>query len=388
MRKSLLFSIFALTAFTIVAQDVVPVQNGDLYSLSTGDLYFEVNASFGAQVSSFKVGDQEILYFSGIPGDYLVGSTLWPSPQSVWEWPPSTELDSDPYTAEVSGNEIIMESQKDPVSKLIFKKTFSANSETRFVTLKYQLINDGTGPYSVAGWEVTRVPAAGGLTFFPSGESAVTGDFASYTELIAGIVWYEHDGSDPAKNKFFADGEEGWLAHVNSSNYLFIKKINEIPKEAAAPGEAEIEFWYATKDTYVELENQSQFLSIPVGNSLTYTVEWYAEKLPAGMDVSVGSAELIGHVRGILSLVSVEAGEVWRSAIFVYPNPVSDHLYIKSGAEGKAQLEIYDITAKLVLSRSELDNKSMVDVSGLHEGVYFYSINHGEMRKTGKLVVR
>ena len=111
INKFLLISIIAAAAISLNAQDVVPTNDGDKYSLTSGDLFFEVDAGFGGQVSSFKIGESEILYYGG--GDNQ-GSTFWTSPQSVWNWPPIGEHDSDVYTGEISGNEIILTGEKDP----------------------------------------------------------------------------------------------------------------------------------------------------------------------------------------------------------------------------------------------------------------------------------
>lgn len=279
-----------------------PSQNGALFSIRTENLDFEVDASFGGHVSSFKVDDHELLYFSGIPGDYLVGSTLWPSPQDVWDWPPSAELDREEYEAEILGNTIQMTSRKDPASGLVFKKIFTANEKTKSIDITYVIINQGEGAYEVAAWAVTRVPAAGSLTFFSKGDSDVwgTNSFEDTTEVRNGIVWYQQLKSNPTQEKFFSDGSGGWLAHVNKDNYLFVKTFEDVPADQQAPEEAEIEIYYKNEDELIELENQSAYVKIPPGGSFEYKVKWYAKKLPASLKVSVGSKELVDFVERMI----------------------------------------------------------------------------------------
>lgn len=279
-----------------------PIQNGDLFSIRSGNLYFEVDASFGGHVSSFKVDDHELLYFSGIPGDYLVGSTLWPSPQGVWDWPPSAELDREGYEAEISGNTIQMTSRKDPASGLVFQKKFTANEKRRSIDITYVIINKGKEAYEVAAWAVTRVPAAGSLTFFPKGETEVwgTNSFEDTTEVKDEIIWYKQRKSNPTQEKFFSDGSEGWLAHVNKDKYLFVKSFEDVPADQMAPEEGEIEIYYKNEEELIELENQSAYVKIPPGGSFKYKVKWYAVKLPTTMDVSVGSKELVDFVERMI----------------------------------------------------------------------------------------
>ena len=62
----------------------------------------------------------------------------------------------------------------------------------------------------------------------------------------------------------------------------------------------------------------------------------------------------------------VEASGI--NGVSVFPNPVSDRLYIAGGEMRFAALEIYDMTGRLVMSE---DNPMMsVDVSSLEAGQY------------------
>ena len=55
------------------AQDIPPASDGDLYSLQVANVYFEVDAGYGAQISSFQLNDQEILF----PGPEETHSDIW-----------------------------------------------------------------------------------------------------------------------------------------------------------------------------------------------------------------------------------------------------------------------------------------------------------------------
>jgi len=384
MNKLFILYILFIALFSINAQDVIPVQNGDLFSLTTGDLYFEVDASYGGQVSSFKVGGNELLYFGG--GDN-VGSTFWPSPQSVWNWPPSKELDSDPYNANIAGNSIRMVGDIDPASNLYFTKTFSANSTEKSISLEYAIKNEGSSAYSVAGWEITRFAAPGGLTFFPMGDGSVSGEFTDYTELNSGVIWYQEDNSDPSGKKFFSDGSEGWVAHVNKDNYLFVKQFEDVSEDDAAPGEAEVEFYHASPSSYIELENQSAYIEIPAGEFMVYTVKWYAEELPIEIDVSIGSTALIEHVRTLVNPTGIDHSSVENKFIFVGPNPASDKLIFQSNQKGQLNVTIFDITGKLIMQHSSLPNEATLDTSGMEAGIYIYSVTNGAVVETGKLII-
>jgi len=302
MKNHIIILSITLGSITLNAQNTMPKKDGNLYSLNTGNLYFEVDASFGGHFSSFKIDGQEILYFSGDQDDYLVGSTLWTSPQGVWNWPPSAELDREQYEAMISGNTIEMTSKKDPASGLVFKKLFSAEKNSNCIDITYEIFNKGLEAYDVAAWEVTRVPSLGSLSFFPAGAPPVwgTNSFEETSELLDGIVWYQQKKTDPIMEKFFSDGSEGWLAHVTKDGYLLLKVFEDVPKAMQAPGEGEIELYYKNEDELIELENQSAYIKIPAGDSMEYKVKWLGEKLPSSIDISVGSKALLEYVRALV----------------------------------------------------------------------------------------
>ena len=70
----------------------------------------------------------------------------------------------------------------------------------------------------------------------------------------------------------------------------------------------------------------------------------------------------------------------------IYPNPASDFLYIENIPK-PMEMEIYDLSGKVML-RKEVNNSSeSVNVSQLSKGVYFYGLNqNGKTIKTGRLI--
>ncbi|HLS30486.1 MAG TPA: T9SS type A sorting domain-containing protein [Flavobacteriaceae bacterium] len=82
-----------------------------------------------------------------------------------------------------------------------------------------------------------------------------------------------------------------------------------------------------------------------------------------------------------LSIPSLEKNE-----ITFYPNPVEDILYIENLSE-PAEIEIYNLSGKVLLSQLVNEATKQVNLSRLAEGVYFYQIHQNEKAvKTGKLV--
>lgn len=394
LEKCLFLSSCIVTfyTFSIHSQTIVPGNDGDLYFLQLTDIYFEVDAGFGGRITSFMYNDNEIL-MTDYSTDYLTGSILWHSPQSEWGWPPSTTLDSDPYSVSIVDNKIVLESDEDNDFNLVFKKIYYANDGDNYISIEYRIINKGTSETEKAAWEVTRVPA-GGITFFPMGDGSLTGVLATSVEIIDGVAWYEYSTNDNANNKFFSDGSYGWFAHANNDNILFIKEFDDVPANNQAPGEAEIELWLNGDRVYIEIENQSEYKTIPAGDSLIYNVKWYLVSIPEIIDVSVGSEDLVGYVDLILGgghidpPESIAENNISGNELFIYHNLLSKTIHFENIPSGIYNIEIFDITGKSVIRNQISSDMNFISVENLKSGAYVYVIKNKDILNSGKLIIR
>jgi len=296
---------------------VVPTENGNLYSLSftnpDGDaIVFEVDANGGARIITFSINGTDVLIDGSEP--LATGSTFWPAPQSQFEngsgWPPPVEIDSQPYTATVTGNVVEMVGSTNAALGVYVVKRFSANAETGIVTIEYDIVNDTGSPVSMAPWEITRVNP-GGLSFYPSGDPFTWPGTMAPLPLTtsAGADWYQYSAAGVTEDsKIGADGSEGWAAHVDCGTGLersctggvtpiLIKQFPDIAVSEFAPDEAEQELYANPNLQYIEFEQQGAYVSIPAGGSTTYTMHWYLRSLPASITPEVGSTDLLTYVR-------------------------------------------------------------------------------------------
>ena len=387
IQSTLLVFIFLLPGTISDGQAISPQEENGKYYFQVANVYFEVDPSIGARISSFKIDDEEILQQSAYAGDYLYGATLWQSPQSEWNWPPSVELDQNPYTGGIEGTQVILRSAVDETySHLVFKKVFSASLSDTSVSMEYTMINKGTSDHSYSAWELARVPS-GGISFFPKGEGDVTGDFAAQTELINGIVWYQQDDADPSSRKFFCDGAEGWSAHVNDDLNVFIKQFEDAAATDHAPGESEIELWYSGPSSYIELENQSAYTNIAVGDSVTWNMKWYLRNVPSGIQAQTGNADLVNYIRNIVNNQIPDAlDNLTGSGMNLYPNPAREYVMVNNLPSGKAMLIVIDLCGT-VLYAKKISNEERVPLTGLKSGIYLYQLTGPGIKESGKLSV-
>ena len=285
----------------------VPAVSGTLYTFTAGNTVFIVDAAKAGRIVTFSLAGKNILNSAKNSQDNNWGSTFWPSPQSAWNWPPPAELDPNAYTASLCGptssmlSTLSMTSQTSAALGLAVTKQFSVDATTGAVTIEYGLVNRGTQARSVAPWEITRV-AAGGLTFFPMGNGSPTKGAQDLLNLqiTDGVAWFAYSAAAITNDqKVFADGREGWIAHVDG-NLLLVKVFGDTTPAQAAPGEAEIEIYTDAGHSYIEVENQGAYVSVAPGATSTWTVRWFLRQLDPSISVQPGSPGLLNLVRALV----------------------------------------------------------------------------------------
>jgi len=284
-----------------VVDPTPPTVNGTVYTFTVGEAVFAVDAALGGRIIEFSLGGQNLLTAAQNASDNNWGSTFWTSPQSAWNWPPPVEIDSSPYTDTVVGGVLTLKGAKSNALGFSITKTFSVDSEAGAVLIDYAITNLGTVAKSVAPWEISRVAAAG-LTFFPMGEGSPRKGSPTLLslQLSGGVAWLDYATVVATTDqKVFADGAEGWLAHVNG-DLLFVKAFGNSTVVQAAPGEGEIELFTDAPHTYIEVENQGAYAPLAPGATTVWHVRWFLRKLAPTVPMEVDSADLLATVRALV----------------------------------------------------------------------------------------
>ena len=293
-----------------------------IFRIKVGNQCMEIDAHLGGRITSFLVDGRNFLTDDKV--DSLNwGSTFWPSPQSDWDWPPPAAIDNEPYTATLEGPGLKLVSKKSPAGLVVTKRISGDLQENSFL-LNYTITNESGKTLKVAPWEITRVKT-GGIAFFPMGAGERRGGLLPLTREKDGIVWfvYQEEGL-PSKGdrQLYSDGSEGWLAELNGRTIL-VKQFPDIPLEAAAPKEGEVELYASplvkdgaesgsagkTSDLlkkddrlrgYVEIEHQGPFQELEPGASSNWQVIWRVRQLPDSIKAEAGNPELVDFVRKLV----------------------------------------------------------------------------------------
>jgi hypothetical protein len=295
---------------------VSATSHGNVYTLELGALKMVIDAATGARITEFSLNGRNVLTGPSVNATNY-GSTYWPSPQSSWCsagagcWPPIAAIDSQPYTGTIDAatNAIQLASGTAslagfPGSAVTVTKQFKPIPGSGAVDVTFTLTNASPSvTISFAPWQVSRVQAAGGLTFFASPAGSVTylagTDPAFKLTKAQGALWYDFM-TVASNSKAFADGAGG-MAHVTRSGLLYLLSYPDIQPGDAAPGEAEVELFTGPGSDYVELESQGRLTSVAPGDTLAWTVRWKLRQLPPGTDVAAGSAALASLARAQLA---------------------------------------------------------------------------------------
>lgn len=300
---------FLAAAAPLRAGPVIPQVSGSGYAFAfpSSGPRLEVEPSIGARLSSLKLGAIEFLFVDRAGINW--GATFWPSPQSVWAWPPPEALDRSPYAGGPQGGILALAGAQDPATRLSFAKRFSAEDADTSFRLGFAMLNGSASPKPVAPWMVTRV-LPGGLTFFAKGRIAGHGDLAPQVKEASGWMWFDHGAAVlPAGSpKYYADGA-GWMAHVDRNGLLLLETFRDIDPAEAAPDEAEIEIYADPAGKYMEIEHQGAYASIPPGDSAAWTTRWYLRRLPDGVERKAGDPRLMALVADLLRRASTGLAE-------------------------------------------------------------------------------
>ncbi len=275
-----------------MAQSIAPSSEDGKYVITAGNAVMTVNANEGGKVSSYMLGDVEMLSQLRMQNQY--GSTFWTSPQTEWNWPPVNEFDRAAYTVQLDGNVLTLTSQQARKLPYVIEKKFMPSKNGKLIRVIYTIKNMGSENRKVAPWEISRVISdENGLIFFDAPVERIE---AAQGELIpfkgeAGASWYNFEQTR-ANRKINSDGK-GWLGYA-ANGMLMVKKFADITPDEPAPGEAEIQIYVNSGKTYIELESQGAYEEIAAGGSMSWTVDWYL--LPLDQSKAVPSKKLLKTV--------------------------------------------------------------------------------------------
>ncbi len=286
----------------------------DDVALDTGPLEVRISPTTGGRLATLRYRGVDLVLPRGrVPGFW--GDTFWPSPQSLFDWPPPRVLDGDAYEVLAhSARRIVLRSEVDPGLGLQFDKSYSVGVDT--LDFSFTVRNAGPVTRSLAPWQVTRAPRVGLVVWAP-GEPFRDDDRLAKQREDPGC-WYVHDrGTQPFPGltsrdglaaihvpdvprtcKLFTDAR-GWQAHVHDATVL-LRVFPDLAPAQAAPRQAEVELFFTPERDYIELENQGPHQTLQPGESLHYATQWRLATLPGQVPTHRVTPALVEALESLL----------------------------------------------------------------------------------------
>jgi hypothetical protein len=280
---------------------LAPAFDAGRYVFRLGEVEMEVDPTIGGRIIRFSLSGENILTGPEVVANgegttpNMWGSTFWTSPQSAWGWPPEVALDAALHRARVAGDVLELESDPGSVTGYSVSKRFWTDAARKVVSIEYTLHNQ-SATLPAAPWEISRVPKEGFVLFAAASPALPQSTLPS--TFAEGVAWVDISLAPDVDSKLFQDGSEGWLAYVYR-DLVLIKTFEDTSVEDAAPSEAEIEVFVNGLYDYVEIEQQGRYAMPASGAAQSWQVNWRLERLPSGMDVRIGSAELVAWIRSL-----------------------------------------------------------------------------------------
>lgn len=303
------------------------------HSIAKDKVSFTAVRNMGALVTSFRLNGKDLILAEPSVESGMQGSTFWPSPQSLWSWPPPPTIGGgwewngdDGRAAQGGGSydaqandakkEVVFTSQPDPKLGIRVKKRFSIDEERKAVVLRYiiERVGGSNGTNSsktmkLAAWEKTNVPK-GAFIFWRHGKSEKITRIdnvadkherhAKKTLTPDGDVFaFDHSADDVHSNgtKIVTNTTSNFIASVLDKT-LFVKVFQSVPMNQAAPGEGDVAVF--ARPGFASMETQGAYQEISEGKPLSYVVCWYARSLPPDAKAVKGDKALMAAVDSIV----------------------------------------------------------------------------------------
>jgi FKBP-type peptidyl-prolyl cis-trans isomerase len=315
-----------LVAGPLTAQNEIKVEEKFPYlntpnniRLSNGVVELVLATDYGPRVMRYALAGskEEDNVFATIPGvtlhtdlgDWLIrgGHRLWHSPEQI---PRSYVPDSDPIQAVRDGNTIKLIEPVEKVTNIQKEIWITLDPQSSHVTVVHKMTNRGLFPVEMACWAMSAMNK-GGRAIFPQ-EPFVSHD-ADISPARPMVLWKYTNLTDPrwmfGKNfftlsqdpnnkdaqKIGIQNRQGWAAYAHNGA-LFLKRFDYDAAKTYPDYGCNNETF--TNDVFLELETLGPLQTVPPGESITHTENWWLYK---NVDLGNGEAGIAAALQPILT---------------------------------------------------------------------------------------
>jgi hypothetical protein len=140
-----------------------------------------------------------------------------------------------------------------------------------------------------------------------------------------------------------------------------------------------------TDSVYIDLGFGAQWLPVPTPQDIEYTWWTNGNKIPLLKVVERNGSPATIEFRGVTDYASINKQD--NTTLFeIYPNPTNNVLNVNLNNYKNAQIQVIDITGKILFTTNTTQTVNSVDVSELTKGVYFIKITSNNQTTTKQFV--
>ncbi|MEQ8704955.1 MAG: hypothetical protein RIC19_13595 [Phaeodactylibacter sp.] len=238
-------------------------------TLRSGNLEMSLDAATGGRIAAVQYQGISFLKTERDSQNLQWGSTVWPAPQSAWQWPPPDRMDKGAYQLmEKSKSKVVLRSPVNAYRELQLEKAFEAlGKDTILVT--YTFVNQGSDTIRAGIWENARVPLRGAVNWQASASPA---DTIPGWKRMGQEVTLEL-GAHQKKHKLYIDASAARLRYTLREMVLERAWAPFLPAEVA-PGQTSVEIYYDPFAKFAELELHGPYQALAPGGRSELKVYW------------------------------------------------------------------------------------------------------------------
>jgi PKD repeat protein len=268
-------------------------------------------------------------------------------------------------------------------------------------------VDGGPGSYSMNGGGSTCATTGNGIAVGLDGSQTgvnytLVQNGTATSTVVAGTGSAISFGNQTVAGNYTATGTNTTTTCSSAMNGTIVVTVDPQVPEAPAqptgngnPAPGSTDDYTTTGGTYATTYNWTVTPALAgtfTGNGTTASITWSPSYLgSAAIQVqgvnSCGSGSY--SVDLPVNVVTGISAQGKQKLVTIYPNPAKGTVHIISGSKMKAGLKVMNSLGAVVIEKSglDLDGTSVLDISGLAPGVYFFNIIGDRANQIQKVVV-
>lgn len=137
--------------------------------------------------------------------------------------------------------------------------------------------------------------------------------------------------------------------------------------------------------TFIAVSSNTDVVSVSVSENTLTVTEAGTGNAYITVNANDGKGGTIDDEFAVIVNVSTSIADIDELNIKIYPNPTSGFIHFESENTEIENIQIYDLTGKLIITKTGFENKE-IDLSGISSGVYLVKINTNKKSFTTKII--